>query len=181
MPRGHIVRQPGGRRHVLFAINAETARPRWPDVRLRRSAYVMSHKPRGSGGSLSKWGAWCKPRTRASTEPLLGRGPGIPCPRILGPGGDLSGPHTEVSGIFLGGPPVTHGVRCFPRGRPGPTACIRSTLFPLAAWRLMLHDGEPLAAQLEALPSTRCLYLVTRGTHVSRYRQWPPGLPRGRA
>jgi hypothetical protein len=36
--------------------------------------------------------------------------------------------------------------------------------------RLMLHDGEPLAAQLEALPPTRRLYLVTRGTPVSRYR-----------
>jgi hypothetical protein len=37
--------------------------------------------------------------------------------------------------------------------------------------RLMLHDGEPLAAQLEALPLARRLYLVTRGTPVSRYRQ----------
>jgi hypothetical protein len=92
MPSGHIVRWLGGRRRVLSAINAETARPQWPDVRLRRSAYVMSHKPRGSIGSLSEWGAWCKPRTRASTGPLPGRGPGIPCPRILGPGGDLSRP-----------------------------------------------------------------------------------------
>jgi hypothetical protein len=103
MPRGHIVRRLGGRRRVLSAINAETARPQWPDVRLRRSAYVMSHKPRGSSGSLSKRGAWCKPRTRASTGPLPGRGPGIPCPRILGPGGDRSEPHTEGSGILLGG------------------------------------------------------------------------------
>ena len=50
MPRGHIIRRLGGRRRVLSAINAETARPQWPDVRLRRSAYVMSHKPRGSSG-----------------------------------------------------------------------------------------------------------------------------------
>jgi hypothetical protein len=35
----------------------------------------------------------------------------------------------------------------------------------------MLHDGEPLAAQLEALPPARRLYLVTRVTPVSRYRQ----------
>jgi hypothetical protein len=132
---GHIIRRLGGRRRVLSAINAETARPQWPDVRLRRSAYVMSHKPRGSSGSLSERGAWCKPRTRANTGPLPGRGPSIPCPRILGPGGYLSGPHTEGSGILLGGPLVMHGVRCFPRGRPGPTACIRSTLFPLAVWR----------------------------------------------
>jgi hypothetical protein len=131
---GHIVRRLGGRRCVLSAINAETARPQWPDVRLRLSAYVMSHKPRDSSGSLSEQGAWCNPRTRASTGPLPGRGLGIPCPRILGPGGDLSGPHTEGSGIFLGGPPVMHRVQCFPRGRPRPTACIRSTLFPLAAW-----------------------------------------------
>jgi hypothetical protein len=37
----------------------------------------------------------------------------------------------------------------------------------------MLHDGEPLAVQLEALPPARRLYLVTRGTPVSRYRQCP--------
>jgi hypothetical protein len=135
MSRGHIIRRLGGRRRVLSAINAKTARPQWPDVRLRRSAYVMSHKPRGSSGSLSERGAWCNPRIRANTRPLPERGPGIPCPRILGPGGDLSGPHTEGSGIFLGGPPVMHGVRCFRRGRPGPTACIRSMLFPLAIWR----------------------------------------------
>jgi hypothetical protein len=138
--KGHIVRRLGGRRRVLSAINAETVRPQWPDVILRRSAYVMSHKPRGSSGSLSKRGAWCNPRTRASTRPLPGRGPGIPCLRILRPGGDLSGPHMEGPGIFLGGPPIMHGVRCLPRGRPGPTACIRSTLFPLAAWRPKAAD-----------------------------------------
>jgi hypothetical protein len=175
MSRGHIVRWPGGRQRVLSAINAETVRPQRPDVKLRRSAYVTSHKPRGSSRSLPEREAWCNPRTRASTGPLPGRGPGIACPRILGPGGDLSGPHTEGYGIFLGGPPVMHGVRCFPRGRPGPTACIRSTLFSLGRVatprRLMLHDSEPLAAQLESLPPARRLYLVTRGTPVSRYRQ----------
>jgi hypothetical protein len=135
MLRGHIVRQLGGKRHVLSAINAETARPQWPDVRLRWSAYVMSHKPCGSSRFLSERGAWCDPRTHASTGPLPGRGLGIPCPRILGPSDDLSGPHTKGSWIFLAGPPAMHGVRCFPRGRPGPTTCVRSTLFPLAAWR----------------------------------------------
>jgi hypothetical protein len=68
-----------------------------------------------------------------------------------------------------------HGVRCFPRGRPGPTACIRSMLLSLGRVatlrRLMLHDGEPLTAQLEALPPARRLYLVTRGTPISRYRR----------
>jgi hypothetical protein len=82
MPRGHIVRWLGSRRRVLSAINAVAA---WPDVRLLPSAYVMGHKPCGSSGSLPWWGARCKLRTRASTRPLLGQGPGISCPRVRDP------------------------------------------------------------------------------------------------
>jgi hypothetical protein len=135
MPRGHIVRWLGGRRRVLSAINTETARLQWPDVRLRLLAYVMCHKPRGSSGSLPERGARCELRTRASTGPLPGPGSGIPCPRIPGPGGDLSGPYSEGSAIFLRGPPVMLGVRCFPRSRSRPTACIWSMPFPFAMWR----------------------------------------------
>jgi hypothetical protein len=47
--------------------------------------------------------------------------------------------------------------------------------------RLMLRDGEPFSAQPETSPLAQCLYLATRGTPVSRYRQWPPGPPQGRA
>jgi hypothetical protein len=134
MPRGHIVCWLGGRRRVLSAINAETTRLQWPDVRLHLLSYVMFHKPCGSNGSLPERGARCELRTRASTGPLPGQGPGIPCPRIPRSGGDLSGPYLEGSGIFLRGPPVMLGVRCFLRSRSGPTACIWSTPFPFATW-----------------------------------------------
>jgi hypothetical protein len=77
---------------------------------------------------------WRKPRTRVSTGPLLGQGLGIPSPRVPGPVGGSSGPHSGGPRICLGGPPVMPGVRCFPRSRSGPTACIRSTSFPLATW-----------------------------------------------
>jgi hypothetical protein len=67
-----------------------------------------------------------------------------------------------------------HGVRCFPRSRSGPTACIRGTSFSLGhvatPRQLMLRDGEPLTAQPETFPPAQRLYLVTRGNPVSRYR-----------
>ena len=77
-----------------------------------------------------------------------------------------------------------HRVRCFPHSRSGHTACIRGTSFSLGhvatPRRLMLRDGELFAAQPETSPLAQRLYLVTRGTPISRYRQWPPGPPQGR-
>jgi hypothetical protein len=135
MPRGHIVRRLGGRRRVLSAINAETARPQRPDVRLRRSAYVTSHKPRGSSGSLPERGAWCNPRTRASTGPLPGRGPGIPCPRILGPGGDLSDPTRKGLGSFSEVRPLCTGSGASHVAGPDLLHVSGACFCPLAAWR----------------------------------------------
>jgi hypothetical protein len=51
MPRGHVTRQRGGRRHVLSAINAEAERLYGPYVRLGPLDYVTSHKPHDSSGS----------------------------------------------------------------------------------------------------------------------------------
>jgi hypothetical protein len=50
MLRGRIAHQRGGRQHVLPAINAKTAQPYGPYVRLGLLAYVMGHKPCGRGG-----------------------------------------------------------------------------------------------------------------------------------
>jgi hypothetical protein len=60
---------------------------------------------------------------------------------------------TGSSAFHVAGPDLLRvsGARFFPWPRGDPR-------------RLMLHDGEPLAAQLEALPPARRLYLVTRGT-----------------
>jgi hypothetical protein len=57
MLRGRVARQCGGRRCVLSAINAKTAQPYGPYVRLGPLAYVMSHKPRSRGGSSPERGA----------------------------------------------------------------------------------------------------------------------------
>jgi hypothetical protein len=57
MLRGHVARQRGGRRRVLFAINAEVARLYGPYVRLSPLAYVTSLKPHGSSGSPPERGA----------------------------------------------------------------------------------------------------------------------------
>jgi hypothetical protein len=45
MLRGRVAYQRGGRRCVLSAINANTAQPHGPYVRLGPLAYVMGHKP----------------------------------------------------------------------------------------------------------------------------------------
>jgi hypothetical protein len=86
MPRGHIPRWLSGRRRVLSAINAAAVQLQWPDVRLFSLAYVMGHQPCGSSRS-PPWGggALCKPRTRASTEPLPGQDLGVSCPKIRDP------------------------------------------------------------------------------------------------
>jgi hypothetical protein len=55
---------------------------------LRPLAYVTGHKPRGSSGSLPERGARGKAWTRVVPGPLLGQGPGIPCPRTPGLGND---------------------------------------------------------------------------------------------
>jgi hypothetical protein len=47
MLRGRVARQRGGRRRVLSAINAKTAQPYEPYVRLGPLAYVTGYKPRG--------------------------------------------------------------------------------------------------------------------------------------
>jgi hypothetical protein len=57
MLRGRVVRQRRGRRRVLSAINAKTAQPYGPYVRLGPLAYVTGHKPRGRGGFLPERGA----------------------------------------------------------------------------------------------------------------------------
>jgi hypothetical protein len=57
MLRGRVVRQRGGRRRVLSAINAKTAQLYGPYVRLGPLAYVTSHKPRGRGGFPPERGA----------------------------------------------------------------------------------------------------------------------------
>jgi hypothetical protein len=46
--------------------------------------------------------------------------------------------------------------------------------------RLMWRGGELFSTQPETSLLAQRLYLVTRGTPVSRYRQWPPGPPLGR-
>jgi hypothetical protein len=56
MLRGRVACQRGGRRHVLFAINAKTAQLYGPYVRLGLLAYVTSHKPCCRGGSPPEWG-----------------------------------------------------------------------------------------------------------------------------
>jgi hypothetical protein len=57
MPRGRVACQRGGRWRVLSTINAKTAQPHGPYVRLSLLAYVMGHKPRGRGGFLPERGA----------------------------------------------------------------------------------------------------------------------------
>ena len=71
MLRGHVARQRGGRRRVLSAINAETARLYGPYVRLGPLAYVTGLKPRSSSGSPSERGAQGKAWTRVGTGPLI--------------------------------------------------------------------------------------------------------------
>jgi hypothetical protein len=114
MSRGHIVRQLGGRRRVLSAINAVTVRLYGPDVRLRPLAYVTGHKPRGSNGSLPERGAQRKAWTRASTGPSLM--PGFPRPGTLlrpGPYSEGPGTHPRDPACLLGSPRLAcTGVRC---------------------------------------------------------------------
>jgi hypothetical protein len=74
MLRGHVARQRGGKRRVLSAINAETARHYGPCVRPSPLAYVMGHKPRDSSGFLPEQGAQGRAWTRVSTGPLLKSG-----------------------------------------------------------------------------------------------------------
>jgi hypothetical protein len=57
MLRGRVAHQRGGRRRVLFAINAKAAQLYGPYVRLGLLAYVTSHKSRGRGGSPPERGA----------------------------------------------------------------------------------------------------------------------------
>jgi hypothetical protein len=57
MLRGRVACQRGGRRRVLTAINAKTAQPHGPFVRLSPLAYVTGHKPRSRGGFLPERGA----------------------------------------------------------------------------------------------------------------------------
>jgi hypothetical protein len=57
MLRGLVVRQRGGRWRVLSVINAKTAQPYGPYVRLGTLAYVTGHKPRGRGGFPPERGA----------------------------------------------------------------------------------------------------------------------------
>jgi hypothetical protein len=57
MLRGHVACQRGGGRRVLSAINAKTAQPHGPYVRLGSLAYVTGHKPHGRGGFLPERGA----------------------------------------------------------------------------------------------------------------------------
>jgi hypothetical protein len=57
MLRGRITYQHGGRRRVLSAINAKTAQPHGPYVRLAPLAYVTGHKPCCRGGFLPERGA----------------------------------------------------------------------------------------------------------------------------
>jgi hypothetical protein len=94
-----------------------------------------------------------------------------PDPTRKGPG-SLSEvrPSCTGSGAFhiAGSDPLrVSGARPFPWPRGDPR-------------RLMLRDGELFAAQPETSPLAQRLYLVTRGTPISRYRQWPPGPPQGR-
>jgi hypothetical protein len=57
MPRGRVACQRGGMWRVFSAINAKTAQPHGPYVRLGPLAYVTGHKPRGRGGFLPERGA----------------------------------------------------------------------------------------------------------------------------
>jgi hypothetical protein len=141
MPRGHIVRRLGGRRRVHSAINAETTRPQWPDVRLRQSAYVMSHKPRGSSGSLSEWGAWCNLQTRASTGPLPGRGPGIPAPESWDPVVIYPDPTRKGLGSFSEVRPLCTGSGAFHVAGPNLLRLFGARFFP---WPC----GDPKAADV---------------------------------
>jgi hypothetical protein len=57
MLRGRVARQHGGRRRVLSAINAKTAQPYMPYIRLGPLASVTGHKPRGRSRSSPERGA----------------------------------------------------------------------------------------------------------------------------
>jgi hypothetical protein len=57
MLRGCVARQCGGKRRVLFAINAKAAQLYGPYVKLGPLAYVTSHKLRGRGGFPLERGA----------------------------------------------------------------------------------------------------------------------------
>jgi hypothetical protein len=57
MLRGHVACQRGGRQCVLSAINAKTAKPYGPYVRLGPLAYVTGHKPCGRSGFPLERGA----------------------------------------------------------------------------------------------------------------------------
>jgi hypothetical protein len=57
MLRGHVAYQCGGRRCVLSAIKAKTAKTHGSFVRLGPLAYVTGHKPRVRGGFPPEWGA----------------------------------------------------------------------------------------------------------------------------
>jgi hypothetical protein len=57
MLRGNVAHQRGGKWHVLFAINAKTAQPYGPYVRLSPLDFVMGHKPCGRGGFPPERGA----------------------------------------------------------------------------------------------------------------------------
>jgi hypothetical protein len=75
MLRGHVARQHGGRRRVLFAINAEAARRYGPHVRPSPLAYVTGH--RVSTGPLLKPGSSLS-RDLAKARTLLGGTWGLP-------------------------------------------------------------------------------------------------------
>jgi hypothetical protein len=57
MLRGRVACQRGGRWRVLPAINAKTAQPYGPYVRLDPLAYITGHKPCGRGGFPPERGA----------------------------------------------------------------------------------------------------------------------------
>jgi hypothetical protein len=57
MLRGRVARQRGGRRRVLSTINAKTAQPYGPYVRLGPLAYVTGHKPCDRGRFPPEQGA----------------------------------------------------------------------------------------------------------------------------
>jgi hypothetical protein len=135
MLRGHIVCWFGGRRQVARPLCNKCRDCAASEARRQTPPVGLCHKPRGSDGSLPERGAWCEPRTRASTGPLLGQGPGIPCPKILGPGGDLSDPTQKGLGSFSEVCLSCTGSAASHVAGPDPLHVSGAHPFPLATWR----------------------------------------------
>jgi hypothetical protein len=143
MLKGHISCQQGSQTAHPFHNKRRGSVAQRLYVRPIPYAYVMHSRPRDCtrppldqgigtlrGRVRTKLGLdTCHPWTPSRA------GSGYSLPRIPGPGGDQSGPHSEGSRTHLGGPLVRRGVQCLPRSRSRPTACIWSTSLPFATWR----------------------------------------------